>query len=63
MQKDMDRFNENEICAVPLSIAWGYACAQSPEDPISRIMEEADEAMYARKREMKQKMGQTPVVR
>lgn len=63
MQKDMDRFNENEICAVPLSIAWGYACAQSPEDPISRIMEEADEAMYARKREMKQKMGQAPVVR
>lgn len=63
MHKDTNRFNENGICAVPLSIAWGYACARSPEDPISRIMEEADEAMYARKREMKQSMGQAPVVR
>lgn len=44
---------ENTTRDFPLSIACGYAVPEDAQDSYERIYREADEKMYARKREMK----------
>lgn len=63
MVKDMMRAleeaveRENRERSFPLSIACGYAVPKDEEDSFDRVYREADEKMYAKKKEMKQMLG------